>query len=152
MTRPIFDIRLARLWGVGILGMALSVTGWSQTPYKSPERDGRAFWILTTGTYTAGIADSHTTMTNQREWSGREMNPLLGPHPSNLRTYGTIGGLNTLAVYSSWELRKHGKRWWWAPMAGSIAVNLWGVQNNMRNRYDTSVRCTQYSDGRRVCR
>jgi len=147
--------RASRRWLKNMLmalAMGISSSGWAQTLPEAPKRQQTAFYALSGVTFGMGVADAHTTRTNLTQWGMREGNPLLGDHPSAARTYGTIAAANAVAVAGAWQLKRKGKRYWYVPMLASIAINAWGIERNLNGRYDSSVRCTQWSDGRRECR
>ena len=64
-----------------------------------------------------------------------EANPFMRPFvDSRGKIYAVQAGLNTSTAWASWELKKAGKKWWWAPMAANIGMHVVAGEHNRRMR------------------
>jgi hypothetical protein len=77
--------------------------------------------------------DIQTTRTNL-DHGCREMNPILGPHPSTGRMVDTTLPINLGLDYLGLRMKRNGSRIWWLPQALGIAVHVAGAANNWRIR------------------
>jgi tape measure domain-containing protein len=105
---------------------------WAQLP-DAPTVDKKFIAVAATegaaqaidGWYTAKIAGQPGM---------RELNPLLGPHPSVARIIGTSAGIYAGEIFLNYELkkRKSFKKLWWIPALGVTTVHTIAAVHNSR--------------------
>lgn len=104
----------------------------SAPPARRPVAD-RPFWTMVAFTAGSAVLDGETTMRGLGTGRLHEINPLLGPHPSRARFYGTVGATDAALAMLSWHLKKNGHdQLWRIPLLGATTVHLGGAMNNLR--------------------
>ncbi len=101
--------------------------------YDNPRTINREFIILNTIQVLAAIADAETTLTCTTSSHCREVNPLLGGHPTRGKMYALAVPVTALSVYLSYHYkRKSPTKGWWRiyPLALS-AIHGFGAANNL---------------------
>ncbi len=101
--------------------------------YKPPRTIDRQFIVLNTLEVLAAVADAETTLNCVPSPNCREINPILGPHPSRGKMYALALPVTALGVYVSYYYkRKAPTRGWWKvyPLTFS-AVHAFAAVNNL---------------------
>jgi hypothetical protein len=95
-----------------------------------------ALITLTSLTYASALYDTATTMSALDNCARcTEGNFLMRPFVGNRGTaYAFSMGLTTAATYSTLRLKQDGVRWWWVPMAATIALHVTAGVHNQRIR------------------
>jgi hypothetical protein len=98
--------------------------------------EDRKLIALTALTYASAVYDTQTTMKAlARCPTCSEGNFLMRPFVGNRGTaYAYSMGLTTAATYSTLKLKQDGVRWWWVPMAATVALHITAGVHNQRIR------------------
>jgi hypothetical protein len=101
-------------------------------PLRSQDR----FTILSTVTVAATAYDIETTLNAfKRCPTCSEANPFMKVFMERRGTAYTAGmGLTGTALWSGYQLRKQGKRWWWVPMVGAVGLHVGSAIHNQKVR------------------
>jgi hypothetical protein len=102
---------------------------------RAQAQDGKLF-ALTSLTFASAIYDTQTTMKALETCGACSeanflMRPFVGSRPS---AYAFSMGLTTAATYSTFRLKQDGVKWWWVPMAATIALHVTAGAHNQRIR------------------
>lgn len=101
-------------------------------------------WVAAAGTTVAAVeATQHCLHAGTCGVS----NPAFGGHPSRLKMYSIVGGIDAAAFYFSWDSRRHGDGafWWLAPpviVGGGSAFSLHNVLSQEHHRAAAPVQRT----------
>ncbi len=100
--------------------------------YKKPKVIDRQFILLNTFQVLAAVADAETTLSCLNSPSCREVNPILGSHPTRGRVYAIGVPLTALSVYLSYHYKRKGptRSWWKAYPLTLSAVHTFAAINN----------------------
>ncbi|MFN0123505.1 MAG: hypothetical protein ACKV2V_23630 [Blastocatellia bacterium] len=109
-------------------------------PQASPEPKvmDKKFMSLMIGLQASTILDLESTFHALKNcppgYTCREGNPLMVPFVRQGRpaSYAVTTGLNALAVWGSYKMKKRGNRFWWVPMAAQIGIHTFAAARNFR--------------------
>jgi hypothetical protein len=103
-------------------------------PGELAHAEDRKLLTLTTLTYASALYDTQSTMgALERCQSCAEGNIFMRPFVGNRASaYAFSMGLTTAATYSTFRLRQDGVKWWWVPMAATIALHVTAGVHNQR--------------------
>jgi hypothetical protein len=95
--------------------------------------EDRALIALTSAAYATAAYDARTTTGVLQRCGGRcvEGNPLMRPFAGNPGSAMAFSmGLTSATAYGTYRLKQKGVKWWWVPMAASMAVHVaCGIHN-----------------------
>src|SRR5215510_11797230 len=96
----------------------------------------RKLLVLTSFTYASAVYDTETTVSALRRCGECvEQNPLMRPFVNNRASvYSASVGLTSVTMYATHRLKQEGVRWWWVPMASTMAVHILSGIHNQKLR------------------
>jgi hypothetical protein len=89
------------------------------------------FTSLQAASFLSSYADARSTNRCLSE-GARELNPLIGSHPSPAHVYGFAFGTAAAGAVLAYELRKHGHKTWIAEPLGNTTGHIVGASINAR--------------------
>jgi len=94
----------------------------------------RKLVVLTSLTYASVVYDTETTRSALRRCGVcAEQNPFMRPFVNNPASiYSASMGLTSATTYATHRLKKEGVRWWWVPMASTMAMHVFSGIHNQR--------------------
>jgi hypothetical protein len=100
------------------------------------QAEDRKLLTLAALSYASAVYDTQTTLrTLDNCGTCSEGNFMMRPFVGNrTAAYAFSMGLTTAATYSTFKLRQDGVRWWWIPMAATIALHVTAGAHNQRIR------------------
>jgi hypothetical protein len=107
--------------------------GWNNRRVPISPRKRSGFERLAILGTTAWAADTATTEIGLSTTRARELNPILGSHPSPARLWGTAISLQGFFLYACHqESEEHPRgRFWRVAMKISVGVHTFGAVNNL---------------------
>ena len=112
-------------------------------PHRTADRAYTTWAIVS---QFATIADNENSLYSIKDNRARELNPLLGTHPSRGRYYAVGEVFYALTSYASYRSKREADaarafgarpdfthRYWWMSMAGNTAVHVVGIALTIRN-------------------
>src|SRR5262245_8727013 len=90
--------------------------------------------VLTSLTYASAVYDTETTRSALRRCGVcAEQNPFMRPFVNNgASVYSASMGFTSVTTYATHRLKKEGVRWWWVPMASTVAMHVFSGIHNQR--------------------
>lgn len=94
----------------------------------------RKLVVLTSLTYASAVYDTETTRNALRRCGVcAEQNPFMRPFVNNgASIYSASMGLTSATAYATHRLKKENVRWWWVPMASTMAMHVFSGIHNQR--------------------
>jgi hypothetical protein len=115
---------------LAVLILSSGVVLAQEAPTHTPDFIAKArvadapYWSLAGSVYVAGMTDWYTTR-QFREQGIDEANPIMEPLADNGAALAAVKlASGSLVNYTSWALKKGGKRYWAAPQIAWIVLNL----------------------------
>jgi len=109
-----------------------TITGFKRVPAGRGARVLDAKYLLLNGQHLVlALADIEMAQRCIDEHTCKEANPLMPSSPAAKLSVNL--GIFAYATGTSYYLKKHGCRWWWAPPVAGIGIHAAGVASGIRH-------------------